>query len=216
MQPVIPTYNNQIVGQGLARLTSAFITKPNVRAMLAVYLQPWQDLEDATWGVLTGRFLASAPVYQLPQTNFVFDVLGALIGEARGSLSDAQLKALIYLRVAVNRSTGRVTDWSRFAQILAPFCDDVPYFLDDAAATAEQAVMYFGCWNLQLPPNTVAQTLARAMANGVYGHFHYSTWPDGNDFEFGSRYDGTAGQGTWGSRYDPTVGGLWVAGAALS
>ena len=214
-----PIYNNQIVAQGLARLTSSFITQPNVRAILAVYLQPWQDLEDATWGVLTGRFLATATVYSPtapsgPTSNVVFDILGALIGQARGGLSDADLKALIYLRVAVNRATGRETDWSRFAQILAPFCDDTPVYYGDAAG------IYFGCWNIfplasPNPANSVAQALARAVPNGVAAELAYSTWEDGNDLEFTSIYGGASGQGGWGSVYAPTVGGLLVAAAEL-
>lgn len=206
----IPVYNNKIVAQGLARLTSAFITKPNVRAMLSVYLQPFQDLEDATFQVLASRFLSTATLYTLPATNVVFDSLGSIVGQARAALSDLQLKAMIYLRVAVNRATGRVTDWSRFAQILAPFCDDEPIFYGD------QAGIYFGTWNITLPADTVASALARAVPNGVRAHYHYTTWADGNDFEWGSRYDSTVGQGLWGSRYDSTVGGLWVAGILLS
>lgn len=212
--PPVPVFNNQIVAQGLARLTSAFITQPNVRAMLAVYLQPWQDLEDATWDVLNGRILATATVYALPATNAVLDALGALIGQRRGSLSDAELKALIYLRVAANRATGRVTDWARFAQILTPFCDTVPVFYGD------QAGIYFGCWNLfpdnvPNPANTVAQVLARAPGNGMGAVLAYTTWPDGNDLEFTSTYGGETGEGGWGSVYTPAVGGFWVAGAQL-
>lgn len=195
--PLPPVYNQQVVAQGLARLTSAFITKPNIRKVLAVYLQPFQDLEDAIFAVYTGRVLANAPVYALPQTNVVFDVIGRIVGEARGAVSDADMKALIYLRIAVNRSHGLVTDWSRFAQILNPFCDTPPIYYDDLAG------LYLGCWNIQLPALTVAFCLARAVPNGVAGKLAYSTWPDGNDFEWSTR--GAVGAGFFSSLLNPTA-----------
>jgi hypothetical protein len=114
----LPIYNPQIVAQGLARLTGAFGQKPNVRAWLAACLQPAQDLEDATWQVLGARFLASATRYTLPETNAVFDTIGALVGQPRNGYSDSDYVSLIYLRIAVNRSLGRTTDWSRFGGIL--------------------------------------------------------------------------------------------------
>lgn len=113
-----PVYNNQVVGQGLARLTGAFAQKPNVRAWLAACLQPGQDLEDATWQVLGARFLATAIRYTLPQTNSVFDTIGALVGQPRDGYSDSDYVSLIYLRIAVNRSTGKTADWSKFGTIL--------------------------------------------------------------------------------------------------
>jgi hypothetical protein len=215
-QPVVaPIYNQQIVSQGLARLTTNYITKPNVRALLAVYLQPFQDLEDATFGVLNDRILATAVKYSLPTTNVVFDVIGALIGQTRGPLSDEAYYLIILLRVAANRATGRITDWSKFAGILLPFCADTPIFYGD------QGGIYFGCWDVTLPPvvstpNIVASVLGRAVGAGIAGKLAYSTWADGNDFEFTSRYDSSAGQGKWASRYDSTVGGLLVAGAQMA
>lgn len=205
-----PIYNPNVVAQGLARLTSAFVTKPAIRAWLTVLLQPFQDVEDALFQVLTMRFLATAAVLTLPAQNTVFDTIGALVGVSRQgvALSDATMKALIYLRIAVNHSTGRITDWSRFAQILAPFVSAIVY-LD------QQASIYFGLWDLTLPPNAVAAELGRAPGNGIYGLLAYTTWADGNDIAFDSVYDGTSGQGTWGSVYTTTVGGLLVAGAAL-
>ena len=208
---VAPNYNTQVVGQGLARLTSAYITKPNVRALLAVYLQPFQDLEDRIWSVLNTRILRTATCYSntvsIPGTdNVVFDTLGALVGVSRGGLGDLSYRSVIYLEVAVNRATGRTTDWSGFFNILQPYCSGTVIYLDGEAA------FYYGLWNLTLDPNQIGLALSKAVPNGVGGYFAYTTWPDGNDFEWGSRYSAGAGQGTWGSRYNTATGGLWVAG----
>jgi hypothetical protein len=207
--------NTQIVGQGLARLTSAFITKPNIRKLLAVYLQPWQDLEIATWGVMNGRFLSSAPMYSgtvsIPGTdNSVFDVIGKLVGVARSGLGDYSYRSIIYLEIAVNRATGRTSDWAKFFTILEPFCSGTVIYLDGEAA------FYYGLWDLTLDPNQIGAALIKAVPNGIGGEFVYTTWPDGNDFEWSSIYDAAAGQGKWGSIYDATVGGLWVAEIGLN
>jgi hypothetical protein len=207
-----PIQNLQVVAQGLARLTSSFITKPNIRAMLAIYLQPFQDIENALFQVLTMRFLGTATLYALPETNPVLDAIGGIIGQPRNGMSDASYQSAIYLRIAVNRSNGRTANWAQFGQILlqrAGAGGPVSYY--EAAAG-----LFFGVWDLAtLDPVAIAKILAGAVPNGVYGVFAYSTWPDGNDFEWGSVYSAAAGEGTWSSVYEPAIGGLWVASEAI-
>jgi hypothetical protein len=168
-------------------------------------------LEDRIRSVLNTRILRTATCYSntvsIPGTdNVVFDTLGALVGVSRGGLGDLSYRSVIYLEVAVNRATGRTTDWSGFFNILQPYCSGTVIYLDGEAA------FYYGLWNLTLDPNQIGLALSKAVPNGVGGYFAYTTWPDGNDFEWGSRYSAGAGQGTWGSRYNTATGGLWVAG----
>jgi hypothetical protein len=213
-----PIENDWVVPQGLARLTSSFITQPNIRAILAVYLQPAQTLELVFWDIINARVLSTAIAYDPnattgPTSNVVFDDIGALVGLTRQGLDDTDYRTLIYLEIAVNRSCGRTTDFSRFAQLLDPYADLI-YYLDGDAA------VYFGCWNFTLNPTIVAAQLTRAPANGVGGVFAYTLWPDGADFEWSDWYDGSDGQGAsgqypWGSVYDPAEGGLLVAAFAL-
>jgi hypothetical protein len=208
---MLPRQNLQIVGQGLARLTSAYITQANCRAWLAAILQPWQDLEDATWSVLTARQLTTATLYNLPQTNVVFDVIGDLVGIQRNGLSDQFFQALILLQIAVNRATGRTLDWSRFAQILGPYTSEGILYLDGTAD------FEFGLWNLTLPPQAVGRALSIAVPNGIGASLAYTTWPDiGTDIEFTSVYDSTAGQSGFSSVYDATAGGVLAAALTLA
>lgn len=204
-----PRQNLQIVAQGLARLTSQFVSQPNIRAMLAVYLQPFQDLENAIWDVLHARVLATATVYTWPQTNTVFDSLGALVGQPRMGLPDADYKSLIYLRVAVNRATGAAPDWSRFGAILLRAGAQVIGFYGD------QSGILFTVSNLPLNGILVAQILSAAVPNGQHGVFSFTNSPDGADFALGSVYDPTAGEQGYGSVYDATAGGGYSAGAAM-
>lgn len=141
-------------------------------------------------------------------TNPLIDTIGNLVGQPRNGDDDIKYLSEIYLCIAVNRSSGRAVDWSRFAAILSEHCDAIVY-LDGEAS------VYFGAWNLGLDPLSVGAQIARGTGNGIGGVFAWSTWPDGADFEFDSVYDSAVGELGWGSVYNPSVGGLMVAGSAL-
>lgn len=205
---MVPRRNPQVVAQGLAWLTWQF-QQPNIRAWLAVLLQPFQDLEDATWDVLTQRFLASAPMQSLPETNVVFDAVGELVGEPRNGMSDYDYKSLIYLKIAVNRSTGAAPNWSRFGQILLQTAGGPVGYWGD------QSGILFTVSDMALNPYVVGAALSDAVPNGQHGVFSYTTWADGADQAFGSVYDATAGQQGYSSVYDTSAGGGVASGVAL-
>ena len=222
-----PIYNNQIVAQGLARLTSAFRTQPNVRAWLAVLLQPFQDLEDAYWGarpaeygdgILVARFLSTAQQFSVPPYNNIFDTLGALVGQPRVGLNDPQYVTAIRLRVAVNRSTGKSTDWSRIAQILLNAGAGGPVHYYDATPASQGAAFFLFVGQMSAAdtpqPQVVQGIIGQACPNGVRGCFGYTIWTAGNDAIFS---DATqpgvlpTGGGGFGDAVAGKVGGLAVS-----
>ena len=224
----VPSQNTQIVAQGLARLTSAYITKPNVRALLAVYLQPLQDAETALWQVMTTRFLSTAQNCTLPSTNPVLDTIGQLVGQPRMGLSDSDYKSMLYLRIAVNRSIGRSTDWSNFGRILIRAGALSAVYVDANPNTNQpspmlnpgEASFLFFLYSLPLNPALVALVLAGACPNGVRGVFGFTTWPKTTgatgDMIWASSYDSTSGSGTWGTHYSGTVGGKHPAAIQMN
>lgn len=201
-----PVQNTAVVAEGLGLLTSMYAKQPNVRNILTAILSQRQLLENVMFQVYSGRNLRGAALYALPVTNSVLDAIGALVGQPRDGLSDAQYQPIIFLRAAVNRATGRATDWSKFAQILLGFSGGgVEYYQGEAS-------FFFFVGDMLIDPVVVASVLFDAVPNGIGpGVFAYSTWVDGNDFMWGSTYSAGAGQGKWGSHYDGTVGGLLVA-----
>lgn len=210
----VPIKNILHVQQGLARLTSAYIIQPNVRALLAAYLLPLQELEYVFWDILKSRILSKATIYSLPLTNITFDQIGALIGLNRQGASDIDYRALIYLEIAVNRCTGRMSDWSRFAQILSAWCDDITFLDGDNADFA------FTTKNITLPPIIVGSQLARATENGVGGVFIWTTWNPSLDLLMSDSYDGSSGQasgqgglGAW--PYGGPTGGIMAMATEL-
>lgn len=202
-----PTKNTSHVAIGLGRLVSRYQGQPNITKLLTSYLKEVQAAENMLWDVLTLRNIASGVGDQLDQ-------IGKIVGQPRDGLDDTGYRVAIGLRILANRSSGRTSDVQKLAQALASgFTAD----LNGKVEYYEAPVYSFsvGVWN-QTHPEIAASLFTEARAQTSRGVMHYSTWADGNDFEWGSRYDAAAGQGTWGSRYDSTVGGLYVSGRALS
>ncbi len=138
-------------------------------------------------------------------TNALMDTVGNLVGQPRLGQNDLNYLSTIYLRIAVNRSYAVPPNWSNFAAILLQTSGGpADYWEGDAA-------FRLSVYDMTLNPIAVATVLAGAVGNGILGQFGYSTWPDGNDFSFTSRYSSGAGEAGWGSRYDSGVGGLLVA-----
>ena len=205
-----PVLQTTVVARAQSRLTGAYAKQPNVRAWCAAMAQPWQDLENAAFGLYLGLRLGSAPTYALPQTNAAFDVLGAIVGQARLGLSDADYQTMIYLRIAANRSNARAIDFSTMAQILVARTGAGPVQYFEGAAEFD-----LGVWNMALNPNLVASLLAQAAGNAIGGTFAYSTWPDGDDCEFDDVAGASVSQAGLGDTADTTAGGLLVSGVAI-
>jgi len=87
-----------VTARGLSLFTDDN-AKTNVKAITGVYLDIFQDIETAIYAVYLSRQLDEATGAQL-------DLLGAIVGQARGNFSDADYKPLIRARILVNRSDG--------------------------------------------------------------------------------------------------------------
>lgn len=92
------TPSTTVVNTGLALFTDDN-AKANVLAVTGVYLQVFQDIEAAVYATYQSRLLDQATGAQL-------DLLGAVVGQARGNFTDTDYKPLIRARILVNRSDG--------------------------------------------------------------------------------------------------------------
>ena len=206
-------------------LTGPFPTLPTIVGFLKSFLQQKQTMENALFPVLAARALATATVYTLvplpgvasavvtgvPTFNSVFDVIGRIIGQPRQGLNDHDYRSILYLKVAVNRSGARVTDWSGIAAILLQTAGGGVEYVE---GTAE---FYLFVGDMELNPNIVAQVIAGAVGNGIGASFGYTVWPDGNDFEFDDVNNAsTTGQGTFGDTAGSGDGGLLISVALVS
>lgn len=77
------------------RLLSQDWMKPRIVALASAFGVTVQEAEDALFDLLTGRLLDDA-------TGDVLDKWGALVGEDRGALGDADYRRFIQARILVN------------------------------------------------------------------------------------------------------------------
>lgn len=199
---MIPAVDNNHVAEGIALLTDRYRTKVNIPKLLTALLKPTQDLENAIWSVINAYMISTPPVGQQLQD------LGALVGQSRSGLSDADFLTAIKLRILANRSAGRAEDILGIAHVLSLGAPAGYYESYPAGFTVEISDV--------TNASVAVSLLTEAKPVGVRGVVHYTTWPDGSDFVWGSHYQSSAGELGYGTIYDSRAhGGLLAAAAEL-
>jgi hypothetical protein len=160
-------HNEALTTEGIARMLEQYKGKPDFEALLRIYLDSVQELEDATFDVRLAFMLANAVGEQL-------DFLGAIVGERRNGKLDAIYKIWIGVRIRLNRSFGRPIDVIECIR-LATDVDFEFREYEDAA---------FGIFFDDVPefPNDLMLIAFLAKAAGVGLTFVYPT--DANSFRF--------------------------------
>jgi len=93
--------NSQIVEDGLGELLSQFGDSANMRAILAAFLRPLQELENDSVAILEQMPLDVAAGVNL-------DVWGEIAGVARDGRTDDVYRALIKVTITAQRASGTV------------------------------------------------------------------------------------------------------------
>lgn len=154
------------VRDGVALMPHEFHKGGDVDALAASWLEEVQEVEDAAWSIL-GATLDAA-------TGDALDQLGELLVWPRGSLSDADYRAVLSVVVRCNRSAGTGDE---LLAVLAEVMGVTGYTLTEyfpAALVAEpEAAPSLGTETLHL-------LLQRAKAAGV--KLHTITPPSGGAF----------------------------------
>lgn len=83
------------IDQAKAHLLEQFKSATTLRALLDTYVSQIQDVEDALYGLLLGRWLDNAEGVQL-------DGLGQIVGEARQGRYDTDYRLAIRVRIKIN------------------------------------------------------------------------------------------------------------------
>ena len=123
-------YHEELVGY----LTSA-VNGPNMQALVRVFAEGCQTLEDVLQGVISQRVLDEAVGVHL-------DAWGRLVGEPRGGLDDGSYRAFIKARILSNRSQGQAETIINVLGIIGR-SDDVLYWPLPPAAYSVQFVTPF-------------------------------------------------------------------------
>lgn len=196
-----PTQDFVHQAEQIALLTDHYRAATNVNGILNALAPSVQAIENMFWSIINSFLLANSP------TGDQLNSLGSIVGAQRGYLNDADYLAAVLLQIRVNRSQGLSEDIIDISTLSG----STPSYLDYPTECA------FLVENLNLPsPLVTANMLTQARSVGIYGVMHYSTWPNGGNFKFVSRYGGASDEGGWSSRYGgATNAGLMVAGVAL-
>lgn len=96
-----PTYIPDHYARALANLTSELADKPNLEALLEVLMGEVQQLEDTAYALVLQRRVELA-------AGAALDRLGAIVGERRDGLADADYRRFIQARIETNIGEGEI------------------------------------------------------------------------------------------------------------
>lgn len=116
--------NTQRAEDAIVKLVPPFWGKPNIASMLLAYIEQTQELEDACWDVMTSRLLANA-------TGPRLKTIGRIVGQPAFDFSEAEHRALIAVRVALNRTHTHATSVREIFELLAAGDPDLNYTVSD-------------------------------------------------------------------------------------
>jgi hypothetical protein len=107
--PIDPISDHQ--ARALATLLSQWGGAVKLKGLLAALIERVQEADDDAWALIGGRMLATAEGAQL-------DILGSIVGQLRGGISDDDYRRLIEVRIQANLARGRVTALLQIAATL--------------------------------------------------------------------------------------------------
>lgn len=176
------------------------MARNRTQVILTALLNRVQELEDASWALLTNMSVLLA-------TGDLLDKLGKLVGEPRLGRSDADYRVAIKLQIRTLRSRGRATDIIDVSTIAA--INSTPKYTEHFPAG----------WQVDidnLPASAqVATKLGHAKAAGTYGVL-VST-PDAGDYLiFGDDTDAAAPatREQWADDVANNPDNMWANGLA--
>lgn len=176
---------------GLARLIEQYKESANFKALLTIYIQRYQALEDAIWQVITLRYIDTAFGVQL-------DGLGAIVNEPRGGLDDTSYLVVIKAKILILKSSGTGNQIQKILNLCIP--PGYTYLYRDLGSAALLVRI-----NEQIEFNILGlvRLIPLLKAGGVLFLFIFSLDPPSERLLWGTR--------GFGSVYDPTEGGKMIA-----
>jgi hypothetical protein len=180
---------------GLNRLTSLYRDKPRISGELESFLTQVQKLEDVTLEVILGIWPLTAVGNQL-------DILGEIVGQPRGELTDDQYRVFILGRVFINKSKGKTPEVYELLRILGI---EAPILLSEYYPCAQEIEIYDTDLGEQ-----IAALVFDWKPGGVSMTFKYSEVDSDHVFRFSSDYTEEATLTNGFPDYDGNGGGVFM------
>ena len=180
---------------GVARLIWQYRSlQPRLQGALAAFLDDVQSIEDATLEVWAG-------IWPLTAVGDQLDVIGAIVGQPRGSLLDAPYRLMVLGRIFVNRSDGTTPEIYELLNVTG-------YDVDSLVRDYYPAAVWVRVVGVDYPTQAF-NLVDDLVGGGVLLTFVYSTYDLDETFQASGtynaeEYDSNTGAG---SVYDATVGG---------
>lgn len=154
------------VARAIARLPDQFKGKVKLELLLTTFIEPFQEIEDALWQLLTERTLDVAIGQQL-------DDIGTIVQFFRDGANDDTYRRRLRARVKVIRSRGSGDELLQITRLI----------IDDALATVTLVPGYPAALVIRIDARPVAQEIAemaidflrKAVAGGVRIILEYTT-----------------------------------------
>lgn len=170
--------------------------KPRLSDFLCTLGDQATDLELAFWDLFTKRTLDAAEGIQL-------DGIGRIVGEPRKDRADDVYRIFLRVRIAVNRSDGRVDD-DLYPIMRLAFGDDAAVAITEHYPMALQVTLLEDIGDVS--PADFILYLRQAKAGSVRLDFVYTVEAQADTLTWDSSESGQ----TWGSTTDPAIGGVWA------
>jgi hypothetical protein len=198
-------YTPDHVKQGLSRLIEQYKNKPLAKGLITSYLNRVQELEDAVRDLYNARQFKPGGAF-----GIYLDRFGKIVGAKRNSSDDTAYFIYIQAQIAINKSSGTVPEFFEICRLLA---GQTPLIREafPASIDIEILVNTFSTDAIK----TLAQAFHGMVVDGVRLSFLYP--PNGvdstNAFTFWDEDPAHATDAArgWGSVYDPTAGGKFIA-----
>lgn len=186
---------------GLELLLGQFGGSETLKALLASYLLPLNDLQDASLQVHLDRWLDNAEGVQL-------DTLGAIVREGRNGRTDERYRIAIRSRILVNKSNGTTEELIAIAMLHEP--DLETYLFRDYPPHAQVAFLIGPLYDSD--PREPALRLQQASAGGTAFDIVTTDTALSASLQFGDVVDPIVSDADigFGSSVGPTIGGIWA------
>ena len=165
------------IAEGLDDLIEIFKDQPNFEAWLSTILAEIQELEDVGAQIALLRSIDDSSDIQL-------DEIGAIPGQPRNALDDANYRAAIRAKILINKSGGTGDDILRVVAALLRAQAITAYELFEFFPRGQKIV--FGEVLGVISPSVVAQAVKSSRLAGVATHVEYSEQADADTFTFAS------------------------------
>lgn len=188
------------VERALARLLEQDKGKPRLEALVKIFADRYQRIENVVTQLANNRWVLTAEGVQL-------DTLGEIVGEPRNGKIDDVYRLWIRARILINRSSGKVSELLRVARIILGDAPDLVYTPEPPAAFQIELTGVSGSGDVA---RVLFDALNQVRAGGVRMNILYN---DDIPTAFTFNIDGTEGVSDavkgFGDTGNPATGGLF-------